>query len=96
LAGKHVVIAEDYVYNQNIIASVVESLNCTVTLLRDGEELVMNYLNYHETIDFILTDLDMPRRNGFDAVSTIRRFERQHNLPEVPIIILTGNGSKRN
>jgi CheY-like chemotaxis protein len=75
---------------------VIASLNCRVTLLRDGDELVEEYRCHYDTIDYILTDLDMPRKNGFDAIVAIRRFERQRRLLETPIIILTGNGSKRN
>jgi CheY-like chemotaxis protein len=49
-------------------------------------------VNY-ETIDFILSDYNMPVLDGITATKKIRLFEREKYLPEKPIIIITGNST---
>jgi CheY-like chemotaxis protein len=36
-------------------------------------------------------DCEMPEMDGFEATRQIRRLERQHNLPAVPIVALTAH-----
>lgn len=60
----------------------------------DGEFLIAYLLNCHEEEklgvdpkwpDLILLDLNMPRKNGFEAMREIR----ECNFPSIPIVILT-------
>lgn len=41
--------------------------------------------------DAILMDCEMPVMDGFKATRKIRRLEKEQDLPQVPIIALTGN-----
>jgi CheY-like chemotaxis protein len=49
-------------------------------------------LNY-DTIDFILSDLNMPVLDGIKAAKKIREFEQEKLLPEKPLIMITGNST---
>lgn len=55
-----------------------------LTVVNDGEQL-MNYLS-NETNPFpnvIFLDLNMPRKNGMECVSEIKRSERLKNIPVI-------------
>ena len=45
-----------------------------------------------ENFDIIITDLEMPKMQGFDLIKEIRE---QKKLKEIPIIILTGRAGKK-
>lgn len=43
--------------------------------------------------DFILMDISMPIMDGLTSTRTIRKFEKEHNLPRAHIVALTGLAS---
>ena len=45
-----------------------------------------------DTIDLIITDLEMPKMHGFDLISNIRSQKKYDSLP---IIILTGRAGMK-
>ncbi|HEY7819214.1 MAG TPA: response regulator [Vicinamibacteria bacterium] len=45
----------------------------------------------HESVDCVLTDINMPQMNGLDLISYIRS---QHREPKVPIIVITTQGEE--
>jgi CheY-like chemotaxis protein len=46
------------------------------------------------SIDIILMDIEMPVMDGIQTTSKIRRREVDGNLPQLPIIAVTGNARK--
>ncbi|MBV7556110.1 response regulator [Pseudomonas sp. PDM28] len=67
----HILVAEDNVINQLILRDQLEELGCTVALASDGEEALS--LWHEGTFDIVLTDVNMPRLNGYDLAKTLRR-----------------------
>ncbi|EJM56735.1 signal transduction histidine kinase [Pseudomonas sp. GM49] len=67
----HILVAEDNVINQLILRDQLEELGCTVALASDGEEALS--LWHEGTFDIVLTDVNMPRLNGYDLAETLRR-----------------------
>jgi CheY-like chemotaxis protein len=49
------------------------------------------YTGKHVEVAAILTDINLSTKDGIKAIAEIREFERTQNLPEVPIIVLTGD-----
>jgi two-component system chemotaxis response regulator CheY len=45
----------------------------------------------HESVDCVLTDINMPQMNGLDLISYIRS---QYREPKVPIIVITTQGEE--
>ena len=89
-------IAEDLSYNQQVIIEICKQLHCESRVLNNGLDLVEEYLLRHMNVTAILTDINMPKMDGISAIAAIREIERNQNLPEVPIIVLTGNATLKN
>ena len=58
-------VAEDDLVNQKIIAKLLESLSYTYRVVGNGSECVKEWQNSH--YDLILMDIQMPVMNGFET-----------------------------
>lgn len=45
----------------------------------------------HDTYSIILCDLHMPNKDGYQTCKEIRKWERKHKYPHLPIIALSAN-----
>ncbi len=66
----HVLVAEDNVINQLILRDQLEELGCTVELACDGHEALLLCKASH--FDVVLTDVNMPRVNGYELARELR------------------------
>ncbi|RMO55273.1 hypothetical protein ALQ29_04730 [Pseudomonas marginalis pv. marginalis] len=64
-------VAEDNLINQLILRDQLEELGCTVVLAGDGIEALS--LWGETAFDLILTDVNMPRMNGYELTEQLRR-----------------------
>ena len=67
----HILVAEDNVINQLILRDQLEELGCSVALANDGEEALSLWRN--GAFDIVLTDVNMPRLNGYELAEALRR-----------------------
>lgn len=88
LEGKRVLIVEDNKVNQMLVANMLKKRNVVVSTANDGIEALeaLDVANY----DLILMDIQMPRMDGYLAVSEIRRLKNAEKS-SVPIIALTAS-----
>lgn len=84
---KRILVAEDYLINQEVIKETLELMQIHVELAENGQEAV----NKHQTnmYDLILMDIQMPLMDGFQATKTIR--QQEGKTKHTPIIALTAN-----
>jgi signal transduction histidine kinase len=86
--GYRVLLAEDDDIAREIVANIVEDLGATCITARDGEELlaVLNGPD-GDSVDLVLTDINMPKKGGIDACSEFRASEhpRAKSLPVIGI-----------
>jgi two-component system capsular synthesis sensor histidine kinase RcsC len=73
----HILVAEDNAINQLILRDQLQELGCTVALASNGEEALSLWQD--AVFDVVLTDVNMPRLNGYDLAKALRR--RGCNLP---------------
>jgi len=66
------------------LTDALEYENFDVRHALDGEEALVVF-HAHPDIELVLMDLNMPARNGWDALHWIRAFDRH-----LPVIIITG------
>jgi two-component system capsular synthesis sensor histidine kinase RcsC len=85
--GIHVLVAEDNVINQLILRDQLEELGCTVELAQDGEAALELWLN--SSFDLVLTDINMPRMNGYELTAKLRHLDCA-----LPIIGATANAMR--
>ncbi|CAM4106133.1 ATP-binding protein [Pseudomonas wadenswilerensis] len=67
----HILVAEDNVINQLILCDQLEELGCTVKLASNGEEALAIWRS--EQFDIVLSDVNMPRLNGYELARELRR-----------------------
>jgi len=67
----HILVAEDNVINQLILRDQLEELGCTVVLASDGEEALALWNS--GAFDIVLTDVNMPRLNGYELSKRLRQ-----------------------
>ncbi|MCU1729172.1 ATP-binding protein [Pseudomonas sp. 7P_10.2_Bac1] len=82
-----ILVAEDNVINQLILRDQLEELGCTVTLASDGLQALE--LWQATPFDLLLTDVNMPRMNGYELAAQLRAM----NVTK-PIIGATANAMR--
>ncbi len=78
-----VLIVDDSLSVRNSLGQLMRDSGYEALLARDGLEAI-NIIRAEQP-DIVLTDLEMPRMNGFDLVSYIRNTSEQPSLPVVMI-----------
>ncbi|MFP6863144.1 response regulator, partial [Pseudomonas sp.] len=86
-----ILVAEDNPVNQLVVQGFLKKRGYNVRLVTNGLAAFNEYQRDPNATQLILMDCEMPEMDGFEATRQIRRLERQHNLPAVPIIALTAH-----
>jgi CheY-like chemotaxis protein len=89
-AGKMVLVVDDDMRNVFALTSLLEDKGVKVIVARDGFES-LDKLAVHKEIDLVLMDIMMPKMDGLEAMSRIRK---QPEHKELPIIALTAKAMK--
>jgi two-component system chemotaxis sensor kinase CheA len=84
-----VLVADDTITTRTLQKSLLEMAGFRVVTAKDGEEAFS--LLQQETIQVLVTDVQMPRLDGFDLTARVRNDPRFRNLP---IILVTSLGSE--
>ncbi|UIP18378.1 ATP-binding protein [Achromobacter deleyi] len=85
--GLSILVAEDNPINQATLQHQLEQLGCEVTLSSDGAEALMFW--GVSSYDVVLTDVNMPRMNGYDLARELRAMGAT-----IPIIGVTANAMR--
>lgn len=86
--GLRVLVAEDNVVNQLVIAGLLRILGVDAVLCNDGQK-VLDIIESGEQFDLLLMDCEMPVMDGYKATRQLRKREKSLSLPALPIIALT-------
>lgn len=84
----HILLAEDTISNQQIIAALLARMGCTVETVANGQE-ALEALAAHN-FDAVLMDVQMPVMDGETAARHIRAFDGA--VSRIPIIGITAHG----
>ena len=68
---------------------MLDRLGCDTTLTENGE-LAFTSFSEHRP-DVLLTDIEMPKLDGYGLATKIREFELDHSGPQLPIIALSAH-----
>jgi two-component system chemotaxis sensor kinase CheA len=86
---KSVLVVEDSITARALVKNILEAAGYTVATAVDGID-GFTQLRSHE-FDIVISDVDMPRMNGFDLTAKIRADKK---LSGVPVVLVTALESR--
>ena len=84
--GKTVLLVEDNRYIRTIMAEMLTTSGFAMTQASDGHEAMTTFEAMKDTLDLLILDLDLPRKNGLACLEEIRK-----TRSDIPVILITGS-----
>lgn len=88
-AQKRILVVEDSITSRVLLKNILESAGFQVSLANDGQDAWEKILQ-EPNFDLVVSDVEMPRMNGFELTTKIRK---ESKAKDVPIIIVTSLAS---
>jgi two-component system chemotaxis sensor kinase CheA len=88
-AKKSILVVEDSITSRMLLKNILETSGYLVTTAVDGIDAVTRLKT--EKFDAVISDVDMPRMNGFDLTAKIRGDKK---LAELPVVLVTALESR--
>ncbi len=89
---KSILVVEDSITARTLMRNILEAAGYEVATAVDGAEA---FLKIHEgSFDLVVSDVDMPRMNGFELASRIRADERHSRLPLILVTALESQADR--
>lgn len=89
--SKHILIVDDSKTIRNLVAFIMKKEGFKVTMAEDGMD-GLEKLYSADRIDLIVSDINMPRMDGFTFIKTVRE---QEAYRDVPIVVLSTEGKEK-
>jgi len=86
---KSILIAEDSITSRTLLKNILESAGYKVRTTVDGVDAYTALKS--DNYDLVVSDIEMPRMNGFELVSKIRG---DKDVAELPVVLVTALESK--
>ena len=90
-----ILVAEDSVATRKMLDKILSSVGYNVIVCRDGQDALEQIESYKGRIDLILSDVEMPRLNGFELLAKVRSKPAFKNTPIVMATSRTGDRHKQ-
>jgi len=88
-----ILLAEDQIFNQIVVQSMVEDWGFNIDTVENGNEVIKTISE--KKYDVILMDIQMPGMDGLTATKLIRN-KFDNPIKNIPIIAVTANAYKEN
>lgn len=88
---RRILLAEDSSFFQKQVKGFLENAEYEVTAAFDGQEAWEILIEDPTRFDLVLTDVEMPRMNGFEFCAQIRKNPRTKDLPVIALTSLAGS-----
>jgi two-component system chemotaxis sensor kinase CheA len=88
-AKKSVLVVEDSITSRMLLKNILETSGYLVVTAVDGIDAISQLKT--EKFDAVVSDVDMPRMNGFNLTEKIRGDKK---LAELPVVLVTALGSR--
>jgi len=82
---KSILIAEDSITSRTLLKNIFQTAGYKVKATVDGAEAYTAVTT--QKFDLVVSDIEMPRMNGFELVSKIRK---NKDTKELPVVLVTG------
>lgn len=87
---RSILVVEDSITSRSLLKNILESAGYQVATAVDGIDAYTTLKT--GTFDLVVSDVDMPRMNGFDLTAKVRADKR---LAELPIVLVTALESRK-
>jgi chemotaxis protein histidine kinase CheA/ActR/RegA family two-component response regulator len=84
-------VAEDSVATRRMLERVLTAVGYQVVLCRDGQEAVEQLDRLQGKVDAIISDVEMPRMNGFELLQQVRSNSAWQQIPVIMATSRTGD-----
>ena len=88
---KHIMVVDDSKTIRNLVAFVLKGEGFKVSTAEDGLDAIEKLYSL-DPVDLIVSDVNMPRMDGFTFIKTIRA---QDAYKDIPIIVLSTEGQEK-
>lgn len=89
--AKHILIVDDSKTVRNLVAFIMKKEGFRVITAEDGID-GLEKLYTAEQVDLIISDVNMPRMDGFTFIKTVRE---QENYRDIPVVVLSTEGQEK-
>lgn len=89
--AKHILIVDDSKAVRNLVAFIMKKEGFKVTAAEDGLDGLEKLYSMGQ-VDLIISDVNMPRMDGFTFIKTVREQEAYRDMP---IIVLSTEGQEK-
>jgi len=86
---KRILVTDDSITSRTLIKNILETAGYQVTTAIDGMDALTKARS--DVYDLIVSDVDMPRLNGFELTLKIRQDKK---LSELPVLLITALGAR--
>jgi two-component system alkaline phosphatase synthesis response regulator PhoP len=83
--AKRILVIDDQESMRSIISQMLKDKGYAVVAAADGEEGLKLFSQKPELIDLVIADVNMPKKDGFEVLRTIKS-----SRPQTPVILMTG------
>ncbi len=90
-SSKTVLIAEDSIATRNMLERILKQLDYEVIACRDGQEALDVLNRIQGKVAIVISDVEMPRVNGFNLLQAIRTHDLWYTIPVVMLTSRTGD-----
>jgi two-component system chemotaxis sensor kinase CheA len=87
--ARHILVADDSVTSRMLLKNILESAGYLVVTAVDGAEALTALKS--RDFDLLVSDVEMPRMDGFDLTAKVRADKK---LVELPVVLVTALGSR--
>jgi two-component system chemotaxis response regulator CheY len=89
--AKHILIVDDSKTVRNLVAFIMKKEGFKVTVAEDGLD-GLEKLYAAGKVDLIISDINMPRMDGYTFIKTVREQEAHR---DIPIVVLSTEGQEK-
>ena len=89
--AKHILIVDDSKTVRNLVAFIMKKEGFRITMAEDGLDGLEKLYSAGD-VDLIISDINMPRMDGFTFIRTVREQEAYRDLP---IVVLSTEGQEK-
>ncbi len=87
--GSLILLAEDHPTNREVLRRQLNLAGYALELAKDGLDAFEQWKSGRHAL--VLTDLHMPRMDGYQLITAIRQWEEEHGLARTPVLAITAN-----